>query len=99
MSLCVWGAGSLVELYESTWNALNHSQITVYPLDMGGLFSPGYLSPRFRRYYQPKRMVDTVANLENFAKMTGGRLCEYKLSLAQCFDKTEQDSNQYYMIG
>ena len=93
------GAGSLVELYESTWNALNHSQITVYPLDMGGLFNPGYISPRLRNFHRPRRMVDTVSNLETFAKMTGGKLCEYKLSLAQCFDKAEQDNRQYYMLG
>jgi VWFA-related protein len=91
--------GELMRLYESTWNALNESQITVYPLDVGGLFNNGFVSPRFRRSRQYSHMTDTVSNLETLAKMTGGKLCEYKMSMSGCFDEAQKDANQYYLIG
>lgn len=92
-------SGNLLTLYESTWNALNESQIAVYPLDMGGLFNPGFVSPRFGRVVRYRRTIDSVSNLETFAKMTGGKLCVYKVSLSGCYNDSQKDSTQYYLIG
>jgi len=91
--------GDFLPLYESTWNALNESQISVYPLDMGGLFNSGFVSPRFRRATRSRRAVDSVSNLETLAKMTGGKLCEYKMNLSGCYNDTQKDANHYYLIG
>jgi len=91
--------GDLVPLYESAWNALNESQISVYPLDMGGLFNSGFVSPRFRRATRSRRAIDSVSNLETLAKMTGGKLCEFKMNLGGCYNDTQKDANHYYLIG
>jgi len=90
---------NLVPLYESAWNALNESQISVYPLDMGGLFNSGFVSPRFRRPTRSRRAIDSVSNLETLAKMTGGKLCEFKMNLSGCYNDTQKDANHYYLIG
>lgn len=90
---------NLLPLYESAWNALNESQVSVYPLDMGGLFNPGFVSPRYGRPVRYRRFVDSVSNLEEFAKMTGGRLCEFKLNLSGCYLDTQKDASHYYLIG
>jgi VWFA-related protein len=92
-------SSDLLPLYESTWNALNQSQISVYPLDMGGLFNPGFVSPRFGRVVRYRRMIDSVSNLETLAKMTGGKLCEYKMNLSGCYNDAQKDASQYYLIG
>ena len=89
----------MLPLYEAAWNALNESQVSVYPLDMGGLFNPGFVSARYGRPVRYKRFVDTVSNLEEFAKMTGGRLCEFKLNLSGCYLETQKDASHYYLIG
>src|SRR5581483_3501911 len=94
-----FGTGDLLPLYESTWNAMNESQISVYPLDMGGLFNPGFVSPRFGRFARSRRMIDSVSNLETFAKMTGGKLCVYRMNLAGCYNDTQKDGTQYYLLG
>jgi VWFA-related protein len=89
----------LVPLYESAWNALNESQISVYPLDMGGLFNSGFVSPRFRRATRSRRAIDSVSNLETLAKMTGGKLCEFKMNLSGCYNDAQKDANHYYLVG
>ena len=90
---------SVFALYQSAWEAMNKAQITVYPLDMGGLFSPGFVSPRFRGYYRTRRMVDNISNLETFATMTGGEFCSYKMNLSGCFESAQSDAQQYYLLG
>jgi VWFA-related protein len=94
-----FGSAELLARYESTWNALNDAQITVYPLDMGGLFNPGFISPRFRRVIRYRRAVDSVSNVETLAKMTGGKFCEYKMSLSGCYKDAQKDAGHYYLIG
>jgi VWFA-related protein len=86
-------------LYESAWNALNDAQITVYPLDLGGLFNPGFVSPRFRRMIRSRRAIDSISNLETLAKMTGGKLCDFKMNLSGCYREAQTDASQYYLIG
>jgi VWFA-related protein len=93
------GNPRLLDHYEATWNALNDAQITVYPLDMGGLFNPGFVSPRFRRVVRVRRAVDSVSNLETLAKMTGGRFCEHKMNLVGCYNEAQQDASHYYLLG
>jgi VWFA-related protein len=93
------GYSELLEHYEATWNALNDAQIAVYPLDMGGLFNPGYVSPRFRRVVRSRRAIDSVSNLESLAKMTGGKFCEHKMNLIGCYHEAQQDAGHYYLIG
>jgi VWFA-related protein len=94
-----FGSAQLRVLYESAWNALNDAQITVYPLDLGGLFNPGFVSPRFRRMIRSRRAIDSISNLETLAKMTGGKLCEYKMNLSGCYNDAQKDAGQYYLIG
>lgn len=91
----------LLAQYEATWNALNEAQIAVYPLDVGGLFNPGFVSPRFRyaspyRYFGP---VTDTSNLERLGQMTGGKLCVAKWNLSDCYRLTQSDAAQYYLIG
>ena len=93
------GRPDLFTRYEGTWNALNDAQITVYPLDMGGLFNPGYISPRFRRVVRRRRSFDSVSNLEILAGMTGGRFCEHKQTVSTCYSEAQQDALHYYLIG
>jgi VWFA-related protein len=94
-----FGSTELLDRYESTWNALNDAQITVYPLDMGGLFNPGYISARFRRPVRNRRAIDSVSNLETLAKMTGGKFCEHKMNVSGCYNEAQQDAGHYYLIG
>jgi VWFA-related protein len=98
-TLFQFGNAQLLDHYEATWNALNDAQITVYPLDMGGLFNPGYVSPRFRRVVRNRRAVDSVGNLETLARMTGGRFCEHKMNLVGCYNEAQQDAGHYYLLG
>ena len=94
-----FGSAEMLSRYEATWNALNDSQITVYPLDMGGLFNPGFISPKFRRVIRYRRAVDSVSNLETLAKMTGGRFCEHKMNLSGCYAQAQNDASHYYLLG
>jgi VWFA-related protein len=94
-----FGNTSQLGRYESTFNALNHSQIAVYPLDMGSLFSTGFVSSRYRRPFYKRQMTDTVTNLENLAKLTGGKFCEHKQNLTSCFEDSQKDATHYYMVG
>jgi VWFA-related protein len=93
------GNAELLARYEATWNALNDAQITVYPLDMGGLFNPGFVSPKFRRVVRYRRPVDAVSNLESMATLTGGKFCEFKLNLSGCYELAQKDASHYYLIG
>ncbi len=94
-----FGSAEMLSRYEATWNALNDSQITVYPLDMGGLFNPGFISPKFRRVIRYRRAVDSVSNLETLARMTGGRFCEHKMNLSGCYAEAQNDATHYYLLG
>ncbi len=92
-------SSEMLAQYEATWNALNDSQIAVYPLDVSSLFNTGFTSPRFGRIRRYARASAAASNLEDFAKMTGGRLCIAKINMNDCFRETQQDASQYYMLG
>ncbi len=92
-------SGEMLSQYEATWNALNDAQIAVYPLDVSTLFNPGFVSPRFSRFRSYRSAASSVSNLEDFAKMTGGKLCIAKMNMEDCFRETQRDASQYYMLG
>lgn len=96
------GEGSDVQReYAAAWDALSRSQVAVYPMDMGGLFDAGFASPRFGRPPLRERMTmdDTASNLEHFAKMTGGKLCIYKMNIPDCYREAKADAAHYYLLG
>jgi VWFA-related protein len=92
-------SSEMMSQYEATWNALNDSQISVYPLDVSTLFNTGFVSPRFGRFRSYRSAASSVSNLEDFAKMTGGRLCIARMNMEDCFRETQHDASQYYMLG
>jgi len=94
------GNRQVYDLYDATWDALSRSQVSIYPLDMGGLFAPGMVSARFSTSYRFfSSMADSVYNLENFANMTGGKLCIHKMSVSSCYEAAQQDAVHYYLLG
>lgn len=94
------GEGSSVQKeYAAAWDALSRSQVAVYPMDMGGLFDAGFASPRFGRLREHMTMDDTASNLEHFAKMTGGKLCIYKMNIPDCYREAKADASHYYLLG
>ncbi len=90
----------LLLLYENTWKAMNRSNIAVYPLDLQGLYAPGFVSPAFaRRAAWRFRIADSVSNLETFAEMTGGRMCYRRSDIESCFHEAAKDSADYYLLA
>jgi len=94
------GDKGLMNLYEQTWRALEAANIAVYPLDVSELVNPAYVSAGIRQPRPLHATLDTrVANLENFADVTGGKFCSRNIAAKQCFDEAAQDSSDYYLLG
>ncbi|MGH9712165.1 MAG: VWA domain-containing protein [Candidatus Acidiferrales bacterium] len=92
--------GSLSTMYEDTWLALNRADIAMYPLDVEGLVNPSYVSPAFgRRFYGTPSLKTSVYDMEEFARMTGGRMCYVKTEIDGCFRQAAADSSDYYLLG
>lgn len=92
--------GSLSAMYEDTWLALNRADIAMYPLDVEGLVNPSYVSPAFgRRFYGTPSLQTSVYDMEEFARMTGGRMCYVKTEIDGCFRQAAADSSDYYLLG
>jgi len=101
--------GRLSTLYERAMAALNDAQIAVYPVDVRGLVStsPGadtagggggaaYASNvQGREWLQ----ISTIATLQEFAGMTGGRAFYNSNDLAEGFRRATDDSESYYLLG
>ena len=87
--------------YESTWGALNRANIAVYPLDIGGSGASGFRfdassgTPPFKR----SDLQSNISNLETFADMTGGKLCDRRSDAQGCFQEAPKDSSDYYLLG
>jgi VWFA-related protein len=86
--------------YENTWGALNRANIAVYPLDIEDLINPVFIGPSsgtppFKR----SDLQSNVSNLETFAEMTGGRLCDRRSDAQGCFLEAAKDSSDYYLLG
>lgn len=87
-------------MYQDTWQALNRADIAVYPLDVEGLVNLTYRHPaQPRRYYTFPTFQTTVYEMENFAKMTGGRMCYVKTEINGCMREAAADSSDYYVLG
>jgi VWFA-related protein len=101
--------GRLSTLYERAMEALNDAQIAVYPVDVRGLVgtSPTADSPSrgggvaYSRRLQglSALQISTVATLQEFAGMTGGRAFYNNNDLAEGFRRAVEDSASYYLLG
>jgi len=70
------------------------------PLDVGGLINPAYVSAGMGEPLPQHVHIDMhVANLENFADMTGGRFCDRSMDARKCFEEAATDSSDYYLLG
>jgi VWFA-related protein len=101
--------GRLSSLYERAMEALNDAQIAVYPVDVRGLVitSPGAdtagtsrgadyaASLRGRDWLQ----TSSIATLQEFAEMTGGRAFYNSNDLIEGFRRAVDDSASYYLLG
>ena len=98
------GATDMVSMYEKTWQLLSAANIVVYPVDVRGLFNPGYSDVAVRT---PNGLQDwLVANheqstttMQNFASSTGGVACVDHANLDPCFRSALADSTAYYLLG
>jgi len=94
------GNQGYASLYEQAWRALNQANIAVYPLDVSALENPGYVNPATGEPLPQHVVLDMhVANLENLADVTGGRLCDRSMDAKKCFDEASNDSSDYYLLG
>lgn len=98
------GATDMVSMYEKTWQLLNAANIAVYPVDVRGLFNPGYSDASVRT---PNGLQDwlvanreqSTATMQNFASSTGGVACVDRANLDDCFRAALADSTAYYLLG
>jgi VWFA-related protein len=90
----------LTTMYQDTWAALDRAEIAVYPLDVEGLVNLSYRSPAYpRSYYSYPSFRTSVSGMEEFAKMTGGRMCYVKTEIEGCMREATADSSDYYVLG
>src|ERR1700676_326287 len=93
-------ARTVMPQYENAWRSLNRANISLYPLDVEDLTNPGYVGPSTRAPLPQHTMLATnVINLEKFADVTGGSLCDRSKDAKQCYDKAAADSSDYYLVG
>ena len=100
--------------YDRTWRALNAANVAIYPVDVRDISIPGFSdATRRRRLDMPSSLarggtVDSLmsdlpaqqsASMLNFARETGGTSCIGRIDLSECFNRAEQDSDAYYIIG
>lgn len=99
--------GFLSPLYERTMQALTDGQISVYPVDIRGLFDPTGGGQASRKHalnadQMNSRMwlkESTIESLEEFADMTGGKAFYNTNDLAGSFKRAADDSSSYYLVG
>jgi VWFA-related protein len=103
--------GRLSILYERAMQALNDSQVAIYPVDVRGLvnYSPiadaslshlpqgnGATQQLSGRSWLHTMTLDT---LNEFAEVTGGRAFYNTNDLAGAFKRAVDDGSSYYMLG
>ncbi|HET7108519.1 MAG TPA: VWA domain-containing protein [Candidatus Acidoferrum sp.] len=94
------GQQGLIPLYDQTWRTLEAANIAVYPLDVSELVNPGFVGAGIGMPLPRHTMLDMhVANLENFASMTGGKFCDRSMDAEKCFKEAASDSSDYYLLG
>ena len=101
--------GRLSTLYERAMEALNDAQIAVYPVDVRGLVSTFPSADTASRnagtaFASNLRERDwlqfsTIATLQEFAEMTGGRAFYNSNDFDQGFRRAVDDSASYYLLG
>ncbi len=103
--------GYLSVLYERAMQALNDAQVSVYPVDVRGLVSnslaadattSGHLSGQAFATKSANRSwlhVSTIATLQDFAAMTGGKAYYNSNDLTTGFKRAAEDSSSYYLLG
>jgi VWFA-related protein len=84
--------------YQSTWAALSNANIAVYPLDLSSLAFSTNVSAAYSLSQRPQN-VHMVNNLEEFARVTGGRVCIAKIDMESCFRTAARDSSTYYELA
>jgi len=90
----------LLPAYEQAWRALNEANISVYPLDVSDLVNPAHVGAGIGRPQPQHVHVDMhIANMENFATVTGGKFCDRSWDAKKCFDQAAKDSSDYYLLG
>jgi VWFA-related protein len=90
----------LLPAYERAWSALNRANIAVYPLDVEELVNPAYVDPQTGHPLLQHIQVNmSIANMEKFAEMTGGKFCDRREDAESCFREAVNDSSDYYLIG
>ncbi len=99
--------GYLSTLYERTMDALTHSQISVYPVDVRGLVVANPIADVSRRGSPTPRNISnrlwaqqsTIDSLNEFADMTGGKAFYNTNDLASSFKRAADDASSYYLLG
>ena len=99
--------GNIGALYKRTVKALTDGQISVYPVDVRGLFVPTGMGEASVRSAPSVRRVNnrmwlqsnTIASLDEFADMTGGKAFYNTNDLVGSFKRAAHDSSSYYRIG
>lgn len=90
----------LFPVYERAWNALNRANIAVYPLDVEDLVNPAYVDAQTGHPLPQRVQVNmSMANMEKFAEMTGGKFCDRRKDAESCFEGAVNDSSDYYLLG
>ncbi|HZR29233.1 MAG TPA: VWA domain-containing protein [Terriglobales bacterium] len=105
----------LRSLYERTFQMMNQANIAVYPVDVRGLVNFGYgnasapsksmSSATFATGGSANIMASSAleatnhTNIDDFAKMTGGRAFYNTNDLAASVAQASSDASDYYMLG
>jgi VWFA-related protein len=101
--------GRLSLLYERAMQALNDSEVSVYPVDAQGLvyYGPGANVGHLPTGAAAAQQLSNRAwllnakhdTLRDFAEMTGGRAFYNTNDLAGAFQRATDDASSYYMLG
>ncbi|HVZ18297.1 MAG TPA: VWA domain-containing protein [Terriglobales bacterium] len=99
------GLDQVLSLYLRVWRDLNDAQVSIYPIDVRGMYDPGLLGPNVRNTdgqyqrwsrFQQQQMYDTE---RAFAQATGGKPYYGSNDLKAGFEQATNDSSHYYLIG
>jgi VWFA-related protein len=98
--------GRLSVLYERAMEALNDSQVVIYPVDIRGLVDTNPISdakvarlPTTTQFTQRSWLQQsTIDTLKDFAEMTGGQAFYNTNDVAGSFKKAMDDASSYYIL-
>jgi len=103
--------GRISVLYERTMQALNDSQVAIYPVDVRGLVNYSPIADASLSQLQHGNAASqqlsgrawlhtmTLDTLNEFAEVTGGRAFYNTNDLAGAFKRAVDDGSSYYMLG